>query len=161
MTDRQTINEAFAKLRERGIEARGPWTCCATCGRAEMGERDNFLFWHIQADDTAFDNEQALEGYFADEDFDEAGDYVGPEQKLDEMPEGQTLVDTLHLQHDGSGETYRALHELLKETSLEAWWNYDPSRTMTISPPKSEEEEFQEAVQRGKELFGHLQDTTS
>lgn len=157
-TDRDTINEAFATLREQGIEARGPWTCCMSCGRAELEDRLGvdaaYVFFHIQADDSAFDNDAVLEGYFTDDDFNAVGDYIGTDEKMENAPEGQNLIDTLHLAHDCNPDTYHALQEAFEGTNLEVWWNYDPGRTMTISPRKSDEEVFQEAIQRGHTLFG-------
>ena len=62
-TDCDLLDRAFAELEQSGIVARQDFTCCTTCGLAEIGDdvddfntRDGFVFYHGQ------DTERAVEG---------------------------------------------------------------------------------------------------
>ncbi|MER7112420.1 DUF6891 domain-containing protein [Streptomyces sp. NPDC000229] len=57
-TDPERISRAFAALEERGIVAREHFTCCRTCGTAEIGgEADEasrgFVYFHTQCTEGA------------------------------------------------------------------------------------------------------------
>jgi hypothetical protein len=60
-TDCDRLDRAFAQLEASGIVARQNWTCCQTCGHAEMGDElderaQGYVFFHMQ------DTESAVEG---------------------------------------------------------------------------------------------------
>lgn len=68
ITDCDRLDAAFAALEEQGIVARQNFTCCGTCGVAEIGDEiaateaagrpvDGYAFYHMQ------DTESAVEGY--------------------------------------------------------------------------------------------------
>jgi hypothetical protein len=54
-TDADRLDDAFAALERTGVVARASFTCCTTCGFAEIGDevpadqhRDGFVFFHSQ-----------------------------------------------------------------------------------------------------------------
>ncbi|HVU62448.1 MAG TPA: hypothetical protein VHC70_00620 [Phycisphaerales bacterium] len=68
VTDCDRLDAAFEDLNARGIMARHHWTCCSTCGRAEMPDEFNrlggrwrgvpiigYTFYHIQDTESAAD----------------------------------------------------------------------------------------------------------
>jgi hypothetical protein len=68
ITDCDRLDAAFSALEEQGIVARQNFTCCGTCGVAEIGDEivdaeaigrqvDGYTFYHMQ------DTESAVEGY--------------------------------------------------------------------------------------------------
>jgi hypothetical protein len=61
-TDCDRLDRAFAALEKAGVVARQNWTCCQTCGHAEIGaeladDSIGYTFYHQQ------DTESAVEGY--------------------------------------------------------------------------------------------------
>lgn len=55
-TDPDLVDEAFARLEEQGIIARADFTCCGSCGHAEIGgelepESLGYVFFHRQSTD--------------------------------------------------------------------------------------------------------------
>ncbi|WP_020137323.1 DUF6891 domain-containing protein [Streptomyces sp. 351MFTsu5.1] len=109
-TDPDRLTRAFDALTTRGVTARENFTCCRTCGTAEIGaeraEGDRgFVYFHTQC------TESAAEG------------------------RGLTL---LFGGFDGSAETTRAVgHEVvaaLEAAGLSAVWDGDPDRAIEISP---------------------------
>ncbi|MDR2281267.1 MAG: hypothetical protein LBE07_10490 [Gordonia sp. (in: high G+C Gram-positive bacteria)] len=66
------LTEAFDELATIGVVAREDFTCCGTCGSAEIfDERDDsrewrgYVFYHSQDTDGIFDNRQTYLGYGA------------------------------------------------------------------------------------------------
>ncbi|WP_353109486.1 hypothetical protein [Gordonia sp. (in: high G+C Gram-positive bacteria)] len=66
------LTEAFAELATIGVVAREDFTCCGTCGSAEIfDERDDsrewrgYVFYHSQDTDGIFDSRQTYLGYGA------------------------------------------------------------------------------------------------
>lgn len=63
-TDKQVLNTIFKELRQQGFIARQHFTCCSTCGWAEienkldgaLDEQTNVVFYHSQ-DSEAFDKD--------------------------------------------------------------------------------------------------------
>ncbi|MEU0568516.1 hypothetical protein ABZ297_24470 [Nonomuraea sp. NPDC005983] len=60
VTDNERLEKAFAYLNKAGIVARENFTCCQTCGVAEIGgevpdgvSRDGFVFYHQQDTENA------------------------------------------------------------------------------------------------------------
>ena len=54
-TDADRLDDAFAALERTGVVARASFTCCTTCGFAEIGDevppgerREGFVFFHAQ-----------------------------------------------------------------------------------------------------------------
>lgn len=57
-TDPERITRAFTALRESGITARENFTCCSTCGDAEIGDAGEpgargYVYFHTQCTDAA------------------------------------------------------------------------------------------------------------
>ncbi|GGP92782.1 DUF6891 domain-containing protein [Streptomyces roseolilacinus] len=57
-TDPERLTRAFTALREAGITARENFTCCSTCGHAEIGDAGEpgargFVYFHSQCTDSA------------------------------------------------------------------------------------------------------------
>jgi hypothetical protein len=109
-TDPERLTRAFADLGASGITARENFTCCRTCGNAEIGdergERDHgFVYFHTQS------TESAAAGH------------------------GLML---LYGGHDGSQETTTAVgHEVvaaLAAAGLSAEWNGDPRSAIRVTP---------------------------
>lgn len=59
MHDREKLEDLFKEAEKRGIEAHANFTCCNTCAVAEM-KGDQYLYWHAQEDERAFDAEGNL-----------------------------------------------------------------------------------------------------
>lgn len=68
ITDCDRIDQAFAELEKQGIVARQNFSCCQSCGFAEIGDEcseftkkgtsiEGYTFYHMQ------DTENAVEGY--------------------------------------------------------------------------------------------------
>ncbi|WP_344438433.1 DUF6891 domain-containing protein [Kitasatospora nipponensis] len=109
-TDPERLARAFEALRKAGITAEENFTCCRTCGQAEIGaagspDARGFVYFHSQCTDSAV-----------------AGN-------------GLTL---LYGGFDGSAETTRAIgHEVaavLREHGLPVEWSGDPERAITLTP---------------------------
>ncbi|MFF7048939.1 DUF6891 domain-containing protein [Streptomyces griseorubiginosus] len=109
-TDPDRLTRAFDALNTRGVTARENFTCCRTCGTAEIGaeraEGDRgFVYFHTQCTESA--------------------------------AEGRGLM-LLYGGFDGSAETTRAVgHEVvaaLEAAGLSAVWDGDPDRAIEISP---------------------------
>ncbi|MEU0881032.1 hypothetical protein ABZ345_20695 [Lentzea sp. NPDC005914] len=109
-TDPQRLTRAFTALREAGITARENFTCCRSCGQAEMGaegghDARGFVYFHSQCTDSAA-----------------AG-------------HGLTL---LYGGFDGSSETTAAIGRevvaALEAAGLNAEWDRDPGRAITVTP---------------------------
>ncbi|GII33702.1 DUF6891 domain-containing protein [Planotetraspora mira] len=109
-TDPERLTRAFAALETAGITAREDFTCCRSCGQAEIGgvgssDARGFVFFHSQCTDAA------------------AG--------------GQGLT-LLYGGFDGSPETTttigREVVAALEETGLSVEWNGEPRQAITITP---------------------------
>ncbi|GAA3057235.1 hypothetical protein GCM10017562_22600 [Streptomyces roseofulvus] len=63
VTDPERLTAAFAGLERAGIVAREHFTCCRTCGTAEIGaeegadEARGFVYFHRQCTETAADGD--------------------------------------------------------------------------------------------------------
>lgn len=109
-TDPERLTRAFCALQMAGITARENFTCCRTCGDAEIGAESEpdargFVYFHAQCTDSA------AAGY------------------------GLTL---LYGGFDGSPETTTAIgHEIvaaLTAVGLHTEWDQTPGQAMTITP---------------------------
>ncbi|MGJ6968872.1 DUF6891 domain-containing protein [Streptosporangium sp. G11] len=109
-TDPERLNRAFTALEATGITARENFTCCRTCGQAEIGETGSpdargYVYFHSQCTDSAA-----------------AG-------------HGMAL---LYGGFDGSPDTTasigREVVAALGETGLSVEWNGDPRETITVVP---------------------------
>ncbi|HUR05851.1 MAG TPA: hypothetical protein VM347_25120 [Nonomuraea sp.] len=109
-TDPERLIRAFTALEQAGITARENFTCCRSCGDAEIGGTSppdalGFVYFHSQCTDAA------ARGY------------------------GLTL---LYGAFDGSPATTTSIGQgvvsALEKTGLSVEWNGDPLRTITITP---------------------------
>ncbi|WP_030325457.1 DUF6891 domain-containing protein [Streptomyces sp. NRRL B-3229] len=109
-TDPDRLTRAFEALNTRGVTARENFTCCRTCGTAEIGaeraEGDRgFVYFHTQCTESAAESRGLM---------------------------------LLYGGFDGSAETTRAVgHEVvaaLEAAGLSAVWDGDPDRAIEISP---------------------------
>ncbi|MEU6245657.1 hypothetical protein [Streptomyces sp. NPDC047024] len=109
-TDPERLTRAFAALQEAGITARENFTCCRSCGEAEIGgeggpDARGFVYFHDQCTDSAA-----------------AG-------------QGLTL---LYGGFDGSSETTAAIGDevvaALESAGLSTEWDHDPGRAITVTP---------------------------
>ncbi|MGW4894869.1 DUF6891 domain-containing protein [Kitasatospora sp. NPDC004240] len=109
-TDPERLTRAFAALRAAGITARENFTCCRSCGQAEIGgeggpDARGFVYFHTQCTDSAA-----------------AG-------------HGLTL---LFGGFDGSSGTTAAVgHKVvaaLEAAGLRTEWDGDPGRAVTVTP---------------------------
>lgn len=109
-TDPERLTRAFTALQATGITAREHFTCCRSCGQAEIGDEGGpdargFVYFHTQCTDSAA-----------------AG-------------HGLTL---LYGGFDGSSETTAAVGDevvaALTAAGLHAEWNRDPGRAITVTP---------------------------
>jgi hypothetical protein len=109
-TDPERLTRAFTALREAGITARENFTCCRSCGQAEIGaegepDARGYVYFHTQCTDSA--------------------------------AAGRGLM-LLYGGFDGSSETTAAIgHEVvaaLEAAGLRAEWDGDPSRAITVTP---------------------------
>ncbi|MDH6229146.1 hypothetical protein M2169_006202 [Streptomyces sp. MJP52] len=109
-TDPERLTRAFAALQESGITARENFTCCRTCGQAEIGaeggpDARGFVYFHTQCTDAAA-----------------AG-------------HGLTL---LYGGFDGSRGTTAAIGRevvaALEAVGLPVEWDHDPDRAITVTP---------------------------
>ncbi|SEG76560.1 hypothetical protein SAMN05216223_110104 [Actinacidiphila yanglinensis] len=109
-TDPERLTRAFTALQQTGITARENFTCCRSCGQAEIGgeahaDDRGFVYFHTQSTDSA------------------AADH------------GLTLH---YGGFDGSPETTTAIgHEVvaaLEAVGLRVEWNHDPNRALTVTP---------------------------
>ena len=46
------VNSFMNQVRKLGVRAEKDWTCCQTCGHAEMEDTENYIFYHIQTSDS-------------------------------------------------------------------------------------------------------------
>ncbi|MFF1872859.1 DUF6891 domain-containing protein [Kitasatospora herbaricolor] len=109
-TDPERLTRAFTALQETGITAREHFTCCRSCGQAEIGGEGGpgargFVYFHTQSTDSA--------------------------------AAGHGL--TLHYGgFDGSPATTAAIgHEVvaaLEAAGLRTDWDHDPGQAITITP---------------------------
>ncbi|MFD9701986.1 DUF6891 domain-containing protein [Lentzea sp. NPDC059081] len=109
-TDPERLTRAFAALEAAGITARENFTCCRTCGNAEIGDEAlpgarGFVYFHAQSTEAA--------------------------------AAGHGL--TLHYGgFDGSAGTTTAVGAevvtALEAAGLPAEWNRDPGRAITVTP---------------------------
>ena len=71
---RKRLVQAFGELRREGFIARANFTCCQSCGTAEISDMvakkkkenkqtNGYVFWHKQDDDCLFDTAQILLAY--------------------------------------------------------------------------------------------------
>ncbi|MDT7787106.1 MAG: hypothetical protein QOF58_5525 [Pseudonocardiales bacterium] len=109
-TDLERLTKAFEALQEAGITARENFTCCRSCGQAEIGGESQhgargFVYFHSQCTDSA------ASGH------------------------GLTL---LHGGFDGSAETTAAIGDevcaALEAAGLRTEWDRDPGRTINVTP---------------------------
>lgn len=109
-TDPERLTRAFAALREAGVTACEHFTCCRSCGQAEIGGASEpgargYVYFHTQCTDAA-----AAGG-------------------------GLTL---LYGGFDGSAATTTAIGDevvaALEAVGLRAQWDRDPARTITVTP---------------------------
>jgi hypothetical protein len=109
-TDPERLSRAFTALEATGVTARENFTCCRTCGQAEIGEAGSpdargYVYFHSQCTDSAA---------------------VG---------HGLTL---LYGGFDGSPDTTasigREVVAALQETGLSVEWNGDPRQAVTVVP---------------------------
>ncbi len=109
-TDPERITRAFSALEDAEIAARENFTCCRTCGNAEIGDEAwpgarGFVYFHAQC------TEAAVAGH------------------------GLTL---LYGGFDGSAETTAAIGAevvaALTAAGLPTRWDGDPSRAITVTP---------------------------
>ncbi|MFJ9696332.1 DUF6891 domain-containing protein [Kitasatospora sp. NPDC101183] len=109
-TDPERLTRAFAALDAAGITARENFTCCRSCGQAEIGaeggpDQRGFVYFHTQCTDSAA-----------------AG-------------RGLTL---LYGGFDGSTETTAAVGRevvaALEAVGLATEWDGDPERAVTVTP---------------------------
>lgn len=109
-TDPERLARAFAALQEAGITARENFTCCHTCGQAEIGgvadpEARGFVYFHSQC------TESAVHGH------------------------GMTL---LYGGFDGSPDTTAAIGrevvDALAAVGLDVEWDHDPESALTVTP---------------------------
>ncbi|MEY9845968.1 hypothetical protein ABH940_003051 [Streptacidiphilus sp. BW17] len=107
-TDPERITRAFDTLEERGITAREHFTCCRSCGQAEIGaeaepESRGFVYFHSQAAEGA--------------------------------ASGGSLY-LLYGSFDGSEETTRAIGAeavtALEQVGLSPKWEADPSQAVRL-----------------------------
>ena len=65
ISDKKVFNQMFKSFRANGFKARQNFTCCQSCGWAEMediaGDNENIVFYHNQ-DNDAFGSDGYLEG---------------------------------------------------------------------------------------------------
>jgi hypothetical protein len=112
-TDPERLTRAFAALEARGITARENFTCCCTCGNAEMGEEaaedaHGFVYFHTQCTDAAAGG-HGLTLYF--------GGFGGSDE-----PDGTTV---------GVGHEVVAA---LTEAGLRTEWDGSAHRAITVTP---------------------------
>ena len=109
-TDPERLTRAFTALQEAGITSRENFTCCRSCGQAEIGGEGGpnargFVYFHNQCTDSA--------------------------------AAGHGLM-LLYGGFDGSSETTAAIgHEVvaaLEAVGLHAEWDRDPGRAITVTP---------------------------
>ncbi|MFG2821618.1 DUF6891 domain-containing protein [Kitasatospora sp. NPDC048365] len=109
-TDPERLTRAFTALQETGVTARENFTCCRSCGQAEIGaeggpDARGFVYFHTQCTDSAA-----------------AG-------------HGLTL---LYGGFDGSSETTTAIGDevvaALEAVGLHTEWDHDPGRAITVTP---------------------------
>ncbi|GLX01364.1 hypothetical protein [Microtetraspora sp. NBRC 16547] len=109
-TDPERLTRAFTALETAGITARENFTCCRTCGQAEIGgvgspDARGFVYFHSQCTDAA------------------AG--------------GHGLM-LLYGGFDGSPATTTSIGQevvaALEETGLSVEWNGEPRQAITITP---------------------------
>jgi hypothetical protein len=107
-TDPERLTRAFAALEEAGIRARENFTCCRTCGQAEIVDEAGpdargFVYFHAQCTDS--------------------------------VAAGQSL-NLLYGGFDGSAETTKAVGDevvaALEAVGLRAQWDRDPSRAIDV-----------------------------
>ncbi|WP_437032834.1 DUF6891 domain-containing protein [Streptomyces sp. enrichment culture] len=110
VTDPERLTRAFTMLQAAGITARENFSCCRTCGDAEIGgagepDARGFVYFHSQCTDSA------VAGH------------------------GLTL---LYGGFDGSPQTTMAVgHEVvsaLDTAGLRTEWDQDPNRAITVTP---------------------------
>ena len=109
-TDPERLTRAFTALQHNGITARENFTCCRSCGQAEIGAEAGpgargFVYFHSQC------TESAAAGH------------------------GLTL---LYGGFDGSSETTTAIGDevvaALEAAGLHTRWDRDPGRSITVTP---------------------------
>lgn len=125
----QRIAKAFAKLREKGYFAQMHFSCCQSCGWAEVpeGQEDKVVFYHGQ-DRFAF----------------------GEEYGEDDNNRG-TLVHPLYLAWSGDPEE---IIQCLSQQGLETEWDGTPETRIAILPPggrKAYDEFVRQSIQADAE----------
>lgn len=90
VTDCDRLDRAFAELESRGIVCRQDFTCCGTCGSAEIGDEmaavsatgmfvRGYAFYHMQDTEAAVDGHGLYLGYGATEEGELAAVRIGHE----------------------------------------------------------------------------------
>ncbi|MEV6242323.1 hypothetical protein [Lentzea sp. NPDC051838] len=109
-TDPERLTRAFRALQEAGITARENFTCCRSCGQAEIGAESEpgargFVYFHSQCTDSA--------------------------------ASGHGLM-LLYGGFDGTEETTTAIGDevvkALEAAGLRAEWDRDPGRAISVTP---------------------------
>lgn len=67
VSDKQRIKATLDQMSEEtGVQWRGPFTCCQTCGhyklQQELGAEADYVFWDEQSHERAFQEDQLLRG---------------------------------------------------------------------------------------------------
>ncbi|MEU3369075.1 hypothetical protein ABZ734_01050 [Streptomyces sp. NPDC006660] len=109
-SDPERITHAFAALESAGLTARENFTCCRSCGQAEIGgagspEARGFVYFHSQSTDSAASGHGLTLMY---------GGFDGSERTTASV--GREVVAAL------------------EECGLSVEWNGDPGQTITVAP---------------------------
>lgn len=113
ITDCDRLDAAFAALDEKGIVARQHWTCCGTCGAAEIGDEMDaaaaagrpvrgYAFYHQQDTESAIEGDGVFLNYGATED--------GEAAALAVARTIVTQLETSGLKPDWDGDWNRRIH---------------------------------------------------
>ncbi|MFE5029247.1 DUF6891 domain-containing protein [Streptomyces sp. NPDC056656] len=109
-TDPERLTRAFAVLEATGITARENFTCCRTCGQADIGgagspDARGFVYFHSQCTDSAASGDGLMLLY---------GGFDGSPQSTASI--GREVVAAL------------------AQAGLSVEWDGDPSKAVTITP---------------------------
>lgn len=113
ITDCDRLDAAFAALDEKGIVARQHWTCCGSCGAAEIGDEMDaagaagrpvrgYAFYHQQDTDSAIEGDGVFLNYGA------TGE--GEDAALAVARDIVTQLETSGLKPDWDGDWNRRIH---------------------------------------------------
>ncbi|MEV8099340.1 hypothetical protein [Kitasatospora sp. NPDC085879] len=109
-TDPERLSRAFAALQEAGITARENFTCCRSCGQAEIGgeggpDARGFVYFHTQCTDSAAAGHGLMLMYGGFDDTEETTVAVG-----------------------------REVVAALQAVGLPTTWDGDPARAVHVTP---------------------------